>query len=198
MDNIAISNGSQVVARFRPFATDGDILETVFVVTTSPSLSFNSMGSPTGSVSGNELSVPIIKANVYDAQGELIEDNSEEIVIIVNVLDVDSDILKVYLNASTTTMQQTTQDDSSVFDIRENYNLFKLTEGTFLTVSDNLGDHTATQRLDMSNYFIINEHIPEFDTRGEAYTALGPGRKFRYTEANTEGNLPAIDTTNIN
>ena len=162
MQNICITNGSQIVVRFKPYATNGDILDTVFVITTSSSISYNSMSSPTGLVSANTITVPLIESNVYNSAGELIEDNSEEIMVIVNVLDKDSEDMKVYLTGLTPTNQQTTADDTNVFDINAKYNLFRGCEGVY---GDDLGSHLATQELDMADFFILNEYINTYECR---------------------------------
>jgi hypothetical protein len=53
--------------------------------------------------------------------------------------------------------------------------------------SDNLGNHTATQNLNLANFAITNENIPVHTSYATAFAALGAGRKFRYATANLEG-----------
>ena len=62
--------------------------------------------------------------------------------------------------------------------------------------SDNLGNHIATQTLDMNGNFIDDELIPIKDSYAQALSDLGSGRKFKWASDNLDG-VPSPNNSTI-
>ena len=61
---------------------------------------------------------------------------------------------------------------------------------------DSLGDHLATQALDMDDNFIQDELIVVKDSYAQALADLGSGRKFRWASNNLDG-VPSPNSSTI-
>ena len=61
---------------------------------------------------------------------------------------------------------------------------------------DSLGDHLATQALDMDDNFIQDELIVVKDSYAQALADLGSGRKFRWASSNLDG-VPSPNSSTI-
>ena len=61
---------------------------------------------------------------------------------------------------------------------------------------DDLGNHIATQTLDLNNNFIADEIIPVKNSYAQALTDLGPSRKFKWVSDNLDG-VPSPNSSTV-
>ena len=119
-------------------------------------------------------------------------------VLVVNVT-VNNELqnLPVTLDISTDSAEIELENNSLTKNLVDEINGILCSDiGNCANASDSLGDHLATQALDMDDNFIQDELIVVKDSYAQALADLGSGRKFRWASNNLDG-VPSPNSSTI-